>query len=79
MRGLRAAAVALFALGSLGAGVRPPGLGDVRSVSVSEEPEVTRVTIELSVKPSFSTTRNEAVFSGRIATSTRCRFSSKRQ
>jgi N-acetylmuramoyl-L-alanine amidase len=46
--------VLLFALGSLGAGVRPPGLGDVRSVSVSEEPEVTRVTIELSVKPAFS-------------------------
>lgn len=54
MRGARAAAVLLFALGSLGAGVRPAGLGDVRSISVAEEPEVTRVTIELSVKPTFS-------------------------
>ncbi len=54
MNPLRAAVVLLFALGSLGAGVRPAGLGDVRSVSVSEEAEVTRVTIELSVKPTFS-------------------------
>jgi N-acetylmuramoyl-L-alanine amidase len=43
----------LFALGSLGAGVRPAGLGDVRSIAVAEEPGKTRVVIELSEKCDF--------------------------
>jgi len=37
--------VLLFALGSLGAGVRPAGLGDVRTISVVDEPTRTRVVI----------------------------------
>jgi len=43
----------LFALGSLGAGVRPAGLDDVRAISVVDEPTVTRVVIELSAKAGF--------------------------
>jgi N-acetylmuramoyl-L-alanine amidase len=43
----------LFALGSIGAGVRPPGLGDVKQISVSEEPGQTRVVIELSGQARF--------------------------
>jgi N-acetylmuramoyl-L-alanine amidase len=50
-----AAVVLLFALGSLGAGVRPAGLDDVKSISVSDEPAVTRVVIELSAKAAFET------------------------
>jgi len=45
--------VLLFALGSLGAGVRPAGLGDVRTISVVDEPTQTRVVIELSAKSDF--------------------------
>jgi len=45
--------VLLFALGSIGAGVRPPGLDDVRSISVTEEPTLTKVVIELSAKERF--------------------------
>jgi N-acetylmuramoyl-L-alanine amidase len=53
MRPASLAFVLLFALGSIGAGVRPPGLDDVRSIQVSEEPTVTRVVIELSARASF--------------------------
>ncbi|HTO68495.1 MAG TPA: N-acetylmuramoyl-L-alanine amidase [Myxococcota bacterium] len=42
-----------FALASLGAGVRPAGLEDVKSIQVVEEPAQTRVIIELSAKQSF--------------------------
>ncbi|HTO06268.1 MAG TPA: N-acetylmuramoyl-L-alanine amidase [Myxococcota bacterium] len=47
--------VLLFALGSVGAGVRPPGLCDVKQISVSDEPALTRVVIELSDKARFET------------------------
>ena len=53
MRPASLAAVLLFALGSVGAGVRPPGLGDVKQISVSDEPALTRVVIELSGQASF--------------------------
>jgi N-acetylmuramoyl-L-alanine amidase len=45
--------VALFALVSLGAGVRPAGLDDVRAISIADEPTLTRVVIELSAKADF--------------------------
>jgi N-acetylmuramoyl-L-alanine amidase len=45
----------LLALGSLGAGVRPAGLDDVKSISVVDEPGVTRVVVELSAKAKFET------------------------
>jgi N-acetylmuramoyl-L-alanine amidase len=47
------AALLAFALGSLGAGVRPAGLDDVRSIAVVEEPTLTRVVIELSANAPF--------------------------
>ncbi|HXX47244.1 MAG TPA: N-acetylmuramoyl-L-alanine amidase [Myxococcota bacterium] len=48
-----AAFVLSFALSSPGAGVRPPGLDDVRSIAVVEESTLTRVVIELSAKQPF--------------------------
>jgi N-acetylmuramoyl-L-alanine amidase len=53
MRPASLAFVLLFALASIGAGVRPAGLDDVRSIQVSEDPTVTRVVIELSAKARF--------------------------
>ncbi|MFI5315816.1 MAG: N-acetylmuramoyl-L-alanine amidase [Myxococcota bacterium] len=53
MRRSSLAVVLLTALASLGAGVRPAGLGDVRSIAVVDEPTQTRVVIELSEKPNF--------------------------
>ena len=53
MKPLCALFVLLFASSALAAGVRPPGLDDVRSVSVVEEAGMTRVVIELSAKASF--------------------------
>ena len=45
----------LFALLSLGAGVRPAGLGDVKQVQLVDEANLTRVVIELSGKSGFET------------------------
>ena len=53
MRRLGGLGVALFALCSLGAGVRPSGLGDVKQISLVEEPGQTKVVIELSAKSAF--------------------------
>jgi len=53
VKALAAPFVLAFALASLGAGVRPNGLEDVRSVAVVEEPTQTRVVIELSAKEPF--------------------------
>jgi N-acetylmuramoyl-L-alanine amidase len=44
----RATALAALAVALLGAGVRPPGLGDVTGVAISDEGTHTRVVIELS-------------------------------
>ena len=46
-------AVLSFAFESLAGGVRPPGLGDVKQVSVTDEPALTRVVIELSGPAKF--------------------------
>lgn len=54
IRRLRPLLLALLALPSLGAGVRPDGLGDVRSISVENSPTRTRVEIELSRESSYS-------------------------
>ena len=53
IRRLQALALAGLALVLLGAGVRPEGLGDVRSISVESQPTRTRVVIELSRKTSY--------------------------
>jgi len=53
MRPLGLLGIALFALGSLGAGVRPAGLGDVKQISLVDEPGQTRIVIELSAKSAF--------------------------
>lgn len=54
IRRLRSLLLALLAISSLGAGVRPDGLGDVRSISVENAPTRTRVVIELSRKSPYS-------------------------
>jgi N-acetylmuramoyl-L-alanine amidase len=54
IRRLRSLLLALLAISSLGAGVRPDGLGDVRSISVEKSPTRTRVVIELSRKSPYS-------------------------
>lgn len=54
IRRLRSLLLALLAISSLGAGVRPDGLGDVRSISVENSPTRTRVVIELSRKSPYS-------------------------
>jgi N-acetylmuramoyl-L-alanine amidase len=51
---LHAAAIALCAAFLLAAGVRPPGLGDVRAIAIEKTPSHTRVVIELSRKSAFS-------------------------
>jgi len=43
----------LFALLSLGAGVRPGGLGDVKQIQLVDEASVTRVVIELSGRTQY--------------------------
>lgn len=53
IRRLQALALAGIALVFVAAGVRPEGLGDVRSISIESEPTRTRVVIELSKKTSF--------------------------
>ena len=55
MKPLGVVTALLLALGSLGAGVRPAGLDDVKSISVVDEPGVTRVVVELSAKAKFET------------------------
>jgi N-acetylmuramoyl-L-alanine amidase len=47
--------LSLASLSLLGAGVRPPGLGDVRGIELREEAERTRVVIELSREASYQT------------------------
>ena len=54
IRPLHALAVALLGLALLGAGVRPEGLGDVRSIAVEKTPTHTRVVIELSQKVAYT-------------------------
>lgn len=54
IRRLHALALALFAVSILGAGVRPEGLGDVRSIAVEETATQTRVVIELSRKSAWA-------------------------
>ncbi len=54
IRRLRPLLLALLAISSLGAGVRPDGLGDVRAISVDTSPTRTRVEIELSRKSPYS-------------------------
>ncbi len=53
MRSLGGLGVVVFALLSLGAGVRPAGLGDVKQISLVDEPGQTKVVIELSAKSAF--------------------------
>jgi len=53
IRRLQALALAVLGLSVLGAGVRPDGLGDVRSISVEKAATQTRVVIELSGKASW--------------------------
>ncbi len=54
IRRLQALALALFGLSAVAAGVRPEGLGDVRSISVEKTATQTRVVIELSKKTAYS-------------------------
>ncbi|MEX2205127.1 MAG: N-acetylmuramoyl-L-alanine amidase [Myxococcota bacterium] len=54
IRPVHALAVALLGLALLGAGVRPEGLGDVRSIAVEKTASHTRVVIELSRKSSYA-------------------------
>ncbi len=54
IRPLHALAVALLGVSLLGAGVRPEGLGDVRSIAIEKTAAHTRVVIELSRKAAFS-------------------------
>jgi len=51
---LQAVAIAVVATLLLGAGVRPPGLGDVRAIAVERTASHTRVVIELSRQSPFS-------------------------
>lgn len=53
MKPLHVIPLALLALGSLGAGVRPAGLDDVRAISIEDGATVTRVVVELSGKAGF--------------------------
>jgi N-acetylmuramoyl-L-alanine amidase len=53
IRRLQALALALVGLSILGAGVRPEGLGDVRSISVEKSATQTRVVVELSQKTRY--------------------------
>jgi N-acetylmuramoyl-L-alanine amidase len=53
IRQLQALALAGIAVVFVAAGVRPDGLGDVRSISVENAPTQTRVVIELSRKTSY--------------------------
>jgi len=54
IRPLHALAVALLGIALLGAGVRPDGLGDVRSIAVEKTATHTRVVIELSRKVAYT-------------------------
>ncbi len=54
---LRALALATLSLSLLGAGVRPPGLGDVTGVAISDEGTHARVVIELSRSAPFHVQR----------------------
>jgi N-acetylmuramoyl-L-alanine amidase len=54
IRRLQLLVLGLAGLASLGAGVRPEGLGDVRSIAVDETATQTRVVIELSQKTSYT-------------------------
>ena len=54
IRRLQALALALFGLSLLAAGVRPAGLGDVRSISVERRATQTRVVVELSHKARYA-------------------------
>ncbi len=54
IRRVQALALALFGLSLLGAGVRPEGLGDVRSISIERNATQTRVVIELSRKSAYT-------------------------
>jgi N-acetylmuramoyl-L-alanine amidase len=54
IRRLQLCILGLVALASLGAGVRPEGLGDVRAIAVEQTPTLTRVVIELSQKSAYS-------------------------
>ncbi|HKC50889.1 MAG TPA: N-acetylmuramoyl-L-alanine amidase [Myxococcota bacterium] len=53
MKPLGMVAALLLGFASLGAGVRPAGLDDVRAISIVDEPTLTRVVIELSAKAGF--------------------------
>ena len=53
MKPFAVVAALLLGVGSLGAGVRPAGLDDVRAISIVDEPTLTRVVIELSAKAGF--------------------------
>ena len=53
-RRLQGLALAALGLALLGAGVRPDGLGDVRSIAVERTATHTRVVIELSRKSAYS-------------------------
>jgi N-acetylmuramoyl-L-alanine amidase len=53
-RRLQLCVIALVGLASLGAGVRPEGLGDVRAIAVEQTSTLTRVVIELSQKSAYS-------------------------
>lgn len=53
-RRLQLCVLALVGLASLGAGVRPEGLGDVRAIAVEQTPTLTRVVIELSQKSAYT-------------------------
>jgi N-acetylmuramoyl-L-alanine amidase len=64
IRRVQALALAVTAIALLGAGVRPPGLGDVRAIAVERTATHARVVIELSRKSAFSV--NELDAGGRL-------------
>jgi len=54
-RGTRLALLTALLVGLVGAGKRPPGLGDVEEIRVFEHPDHTRIVVELSRPASYKT------------------------